>query len=187
MKPSDSATIPCTPVGGKKKRCAPCLCCLCVSNCSTVTNNDKIINTVGGNCKTNNIVYAATCTLCKANNVYIGKSVSALHERVNGHRHSFYDTIRKFKAKENSEEFLNSFVMDDMNILGVHLAITHNKFEHMDFNASYIFDIVSTCSPSYLRFTEQFYIDKLNALTPFGLNQINSICSLNTRSRSHTL
>lgn len=77
--------------------------------------------------------------------------------------------------------------MDDMNILGVHLVVSHRKYDNNDFNSSYVFDIVSTCTPSKLRYTEQFYIDKLNTLTPFGLNQINSIGSLNTRSKSHTL
>ena len=187
LSSSDSATIPCTPIGEKRKRGAPCQCCQCVSNSSTVSNNGTTISTVGGSCKSHNIVYAATCTLCKSNNVYVGKSVTSLHERVNGHRSSFYDTSRKFLANDNFVNFLGKLDIDDVNILGVHLVVTHRKFEKLDFNSSYIFDVVSTCVPSKLRYTEQFYIDKLNTLTPYGLNQINSIGSLSTRSRSQTL
>ena len=187
LSSSDSATIPCTPVGAKRKRGAPCQCCQCVSNSSTVSNNGVTISTVGGTCKTNNIIYAATCTLCNANNVYIGKTVSQLRERVNGHRSSFYDTSRKFLANDNFVNFLGKLDIEDVNILGVHLVVTHRKYHEKDFNSSYIFDVVSTCVPSNLRFTEQFYIDKLNTLMPYGLNQINSIGSLSSRSGSHTL
>ena len=53
-----SPTVPCTPVGAKRRQGAPCQCCLLVSKSSTVTNNGHTVKTVGGCCKTNNIVYA---------------------------------------------------------------------------------------------------------------------------------
>ena len=184
---SDSSTVPCTSAG-ERKRGAPCQCCRVVSNSSTVTNNGTTISAKGGNCKTNNVVYSATCKLCNSNNVYVGKSVCPLRERVNGHRGSYYDTVRKFEANNNSlVNFLGKFVLDDTNILGYHLVSEHNKTDQADFNLSYKFDIISTCAPAKLRYTEQFYIDKLNTLAPFGLNQINSIGSKTTRSRSLTL
>ena len=104
--------------------------------------------------------------------MYVGKTIQALHERVNGHRSSFYDSIKKFKLKGS----LDNVKIDDANILGAHLVLEHQKYEQSDFNASYVFDIISTTTPSNLRYLEQLNIEKLKTLSPFGLNQINSIC-----------
>ena len=177
-------TVPCTPVGTKRGQGAPCQCCLVVSNSQTVTNNGHTVKTVGGCCKTNNIVYSATCTLCLANNVYAGKSVDALNVRVNGHRSSYYTTVRKYRANTS---YLDTFLFDDLNVLGWHLVKHHNKMSPDDFNKYYKFDILAVSAPDRLRFTEQSCIDRLDCLTPLGLNQINSVGSLGSRARSYTM
>ena len=169
----NTSTVPCMDPG-IRKRGAKCQCCLLVSKNSCVLNNNRTVQTVGGNCKTINIIYCATCTLCQSNNVYVGKSVSALHERVNQHRFAFYEILRKSKRKD---DYIENMVVDDKNVLGAHIVKFHRKLEQADFNKSFKFDIAAICSPDNLRFMEQTYINRLHTLVPFGLNNINSIGS----------
>ena len=65
-------------------------------------NNDKSLKASGGNCKTRGIIYAAQCQLCHTNNTYIGKSVNELHVRMNGHRYSFYETLKKYSRNKSA-------------------------------------------------------------------------------------
>ena len=162
-------SLPCTDPT-VKKRGAKCQCCQLVSKSASIESNGTVVETAGGNCKSSNIIYAATCKLCTENNVYIGKTVMSLHERVNSHRSGFYAVI---DAKPDHND--KSFEVDDANILGYHIYKTHNKLDRKDFNLCYKFDIVSNAAPSNIRLLEQHYIDKLNTLAPYGLNQINSI------------
>jgi len=178
---SQSPTVPCTLTGGKARRGLACQCCQLVSQVSVVKNNGNTVTTVGGNCLTHTLVYAATCSLCHDHGVYTGKTVCTLRDRVNSHRSSFYETTRKFKT---NPDFFDSVVIDDVNILGIHLVKEHGKSELTDFNQSFKFDILAVVTPDRLRFTEQHFINKLDSLQPFGLNQINSIGSLSSRSRS---
>ena len=138
-----------------------------MSKSDSVENNGIVVKTSGGNCKTSNIIYAATCKLCSVNNVYVGKTVQPLHKRVNGHRDSFSNVL-----SDNSSP---DFVVFDGNILGYHLFNVHNLNDHSDFDRSYKFDILSNATPSTIRILEQFYIDKLVTRIPFGLNQIDSV------------
>ena len=91
----------------------------------------------------------------------------SLHERVNAHRNSFYRIL-----DANS---LDNIEIDDTNILGYHIFSCHEKMNRNDFNACYKFDIVCNAAPTNIRTLEQFYINKLKTLMPFGLNQVNSI------------
>ena len=102
----------------------------------------------------------------------LGKGVNELRERVNGHRSSFYDVIKKDKSVfDNIEEY------DDEKILRLHLYLHHNKCDRKDFNNCYRFNILKTCPPDRLRINEQFYIETLNTLMPYGLNVIKSVTS----------
>ena len=87
-------TVPCTGPN-ERKRGAKCQCCKLVSRNTSVTNNGRTVSASGGNCLSNNIIYAATCSLCPGNNVYVGKTVNKLRERLNGHRSNYYDLLRK--------------------------------------------------------------------------------------------
>lgn len=64
---------------------------------------------------------------------------------------------------------------DDESVLGAHLYFVHHKRVKSDFNNCYVFDIISQSNPDNLRKFEQFFINKLKSLYPFGLNQVNSI------------
>ena len=50
----------------------------------------------------------------------------------------------------------------------------HGKTEASDFNACYNFTVLKVVDPSKLRYFEQFYIESLGCLVPFGLNSVNS-------------
>ena len=94
---------------------------------------------------------------------------------MNSHRKSFYATLRQV-------EDIAKIETDDTNILGVHLIKKHqiqagDGFEKCkDFNKSYKVTILANnVTPSNIRILERSFIDKLNTLAPFGLNQINSL------------
>ena len=65
--------------------------------------------------------------------------------------------------------------VDDEQIVGAHLVNDHQLKYRSDFNKSYRIFILALCDPSYLRRTEQLWIDKLKTLRPFGLNQKDSV------------
>ena len=129
---SSISTDPCTKPGDKKKG-RPCMTCNVVSGCSSVTNNTSTVRTQGGNCKTRNIVYAACCKLCTKNNVYVGKSVCTLSQRVNGHRSKYYEILDSFKCNSHFSPY-GPGDCDDENVLGAHLFTVHNMREKSDFN-----------------------------------------------------
>ena len=75
----------------------------------------------------------------------------------------------------SSLSFQSPDSFDDENILGAHLFSVHNLKEKKEFNRCFCVDILCCTSPEDLRKSEQFYIDKLRSLYPFGLNNVNSI------------
>ena len=168
LGPGRNATVPCTDANEKKKG-TKCQCCRLVSCRSLVESNGVKVDCTGGNCKTRGLTYAATCQICMK--VYVGKTVNSLRERVNGHRSVFYDVIKHTKSFYTS----NKNDIDENQVLGLHLFVDHDKIERGDFNLSYKFDILRVCSPNRLRLNEQFYIDSLKTVIPYGLNIINSI------------
>ena len=148
-----------------------------VSGKSSVTNDGRTVHTARGDCKTSKIIYSATCILCSEFNVYIGKTVSELRTRFNNHRTKFYEILYRIADDPN---FLPNFLsylseIEDEQILGAHLVARHKLYNRIDFNKTYKLDVVAHCKPNNLQITEQYYIDKLNTLAPFGLNQINAI------------
>ena len=171
---TDSRTTdPCTDPAERKKG-RPCQTCKVVSRSSTVQSNDRQVSTQGGNCKSRNIIYAATCKLCSKNNVYVGKTVTCLNQRVNGHRSKFYEILES--SKQDTQFSLDKpGDIEDENVLGAHLFTVHQKKERTDFNECFKFDILCSTSPENLRKSEQFYIDRLNSLYPFGLNNVKSV------------
>ena len=168
------ATVPCTDPNVPRKG-AKCQCCGMASKASFVSNAGMKMNARGGNCKSKNIIYAVTCKLCHDNNVYIGKTVLEIRNRINGHRAKCYDILRDI---DRPDFILNPSEISDEQILGAHLYLKHNLVKKEDFNKSYIVDVVSHCDPKDLRVHEQFYILGLKTLTPLGLNQINSVSGI---------
>ena len=115
-------------------------------------------------------VCVCVCHVC----IYIGKTFPSTNFRVNGHR-SCYSAILRSSAK-NQEFKLDEFDdIDDVNVLGAYFFTVNGKREKSDFNKYFTFDILCTTSPENLRKCEQYYINKLKTLYPFGLNNVNSI------------
>ena len=142
-----------------------CQTCLLVSNTTYLHHKNNKFKTAGGDCKSFNLIYCFQCKLCEM--LYVGKTTDSLHERVNGHRSKFYGVLTR-GAK--AEDFV-----DDEQILGIHLVHGHGMKSRDDFNVSYKLHILAYSNPSSIRSSEQFWIDKLKTLTPFGLNQNCSI------------
>ena len=109
--------------------------------------------------------------------MYVGKTVSCLSQRVNGHRSKFYEILRPFENDRSLSFQSSDHSFDDENILGAHLFSVHNLKEKKEFNRCFCFDILCCTSPENLKIkkSEQFYNDKLKSLYPFGLNNENSI------------
>ena len=122
----------------------------------------------GGSYKSHSIIYAALCTFCPSKNTYVGKTVSTLATRINGHRAKFYSLLR-----ENAP--LTQLQVDDTNTLGAHLIKTHAPAHPPDFDSTFKFSILAEADPPRLRQLEQLFIEKLKTLYPFGLNQIDSV------------
>ena len=93
------STDPCTKPDDKKKG-RSCMTCSIVSGKTSVRNNEFVVQTQGGTCKTRNIIYSATCQLCRKNNVYVGKTVSTLSQRVNGHRSKYYGILDSYAKND---------------------------------------------------------------------------------------
>ena len=55
---------------------------------------------------------------------------------------------------------------DDEQILGIHLVVEHGLKNRKDFNKNYRLFILANSNPCSIRRSEQFWIDKLNTLTP---------------------
>ena len=147
-----------------------CQTCSLVSNTVFLDSEDGRIKTAGGNCKSCNVVYGFQCKLCNIR--YVGKTTESLNNRINGHRSKFYKVL-KHSAKRRSRVGMDDY--DDEQILGAHLVHEHKLKRGTDFNDNYIVSILAHSRPCTLRKTEQFWIDKLHTLRPFGLNQNKSV------------
>jgi hypothetical protein len=154
---SENGTVPCNATN--------CQSCLLVSNSVFLDHKGKQFKTVGGTCKSFNLIYCFQCKICDI--LYVGKTVDALHERVNGHRSKFYGVM---KHRTDAVEF-----SDDEQILGIHLVHHHSLKKKDVFNENYRLFILGYSNPRSIRKSEQFWINKLKTLAPFGLNQNCSV------------
>jgi hypothetical protein len=168
------ATVPCTKPE-ERKRGRPCQSCMLMSGTPEIRNNDRTAKSAGGNCKSKGLIYAAQCVLCFINNTYAGKTVQELHCRINAHRHSFFDILKLCNNIAENENPIELENVDDTNVLGAHLYLKHGKIEKSDFNKYFKFTILKFVMPSNIRIVEQSFIDSLNTLYPFGLNNVKSI------------
>ena len=113
----------------------------------------------GGNCKSNNIIYLATCTICNLG--YIGKTTVPLRDRFSGHRRSMkiVSTLTEITDKE---------------ALAAHAVFDHHS--QLTFNELFRLNIVkNNVKPSELLKTEQQFINKYKTIRPTGLNINNPI------------
>ena len=149
---------------GKTKRCNGhgCDCCQLISDVDVLRINDKRVRSSPGSCKTYNIVYLVQCSIC--HKAYVGRTVSPLHIRLNGHRSKYYEVI---EGRVNCID-----ITDDEHSLGIHL-VDHGFCNRSDFNRVFKVCIIENCSPSQLELKENRYIHLLKTLRPHGLNTIN--------------
>ena len=151
--------------GLAKYNAARCQTCMMTSNGDPLFHHGNQIKTARASCKFWNVIYAFQCMLC--NKLYASKTSNALNQRVNGHRSKFYHVLK------NSDTITED--CDDEHIVGAHLVHAHNVVRTKDFNLSYRVFILARVNPTLLRSTEQFWINKLKTLRPFGLNKIKSV------------
>ena len=80
---------------------ANCQTCRLVDNTIALSCGNEIICTANGNCKSWNVIYCFQCKLC--NIKYVGKTVTSLNDRVNGHRSKFYKVLNQSATNELGE------------------------------------------------------------------------------------
>ena len=143
-------------------KCSPCLsktgnlCCSQLTSTMTFISQQtkrkfKIYHKV--NCKSEYVIYLMECTLC--NKQYVGKAEAAFNIRLNNHS--------KDTKNPNSVLAYRRFQQQG------HKFNSHSKFIIIDklVNTSSYKDILS----ERLIQRENFWIQKLKTLVPYGLNQ----------------
>ena len=154
-------TVRCTTIEqSKHQRGRKCETCAMMSNRSTCNVNGVTFNKChGGNCKSKNLIYLAECKQC--NKAYIGKTTLPLHNRINGHRASKFDTSNCIST------------LTDENVLSYHCLVDHNKTQ--EFTKLYEITILKCVEPLNLLETEHYLINKFKTVRPTGLNIENPL------------
>ena len=143
----------------KKRRC---MTCKLVSNLDFVYGPDqRIIKTAVGQCDSRCLIYHARCVLCTKK--YVGKTITQLNERINGHRKKYYDCLMYQGDRRDLED-------DDRHLLGLHLFFEHGLREKGGFNASFKFTVLENCSPNDIDLKEHLWIHRLRTIKPYGIN-----------------
>ena len=105
------------------------------------------------------------CLICLKG--YVGKTVTCLRQRVNGHRALYYKVITN-----PTEIIVNNKYNNDLSLV-YHLHKEHDCKNRKDFNKFYRFTIIQHCGPSSLDVTEHKWIHRLKTLEPGGINSVN--------------
>ena len=136
-----------------------------MSNLDHVINSKKErFKSAAGSCTSKNVVYSAICKLC--NKLYVGKTTQMICGRICLHK-SAYNRYRKLKGNVAG---LNVEEMDDTFALSIHLYNEHGLDTNEAFKDNYKFAILEHCSPKILQLREHIWIQRLQSLTPLGLN-----------------
>ena len=141
-----------------------CKCCKIIHLDPFMTINSKRIRLASGSCRTYNIIYIAVCRIC--DKPYTGRTVDAMHLRVNGHRH-YYVVVLK-KSETNSLDSLDNST--DLYSLGLHLHLEHGCTDPSDFDRYISFAILEVVNPSNIEVKEYTWMHKLNSFQPVGIN-----------------
>ena len=143
-------------------KCAPCLSSTRTLSCNQVLTTNRFMSQqtkrtfnifVNLNCKSEYVIYLMECILCKMQ--YVGKAETAFNLKLNNHR----------KDTKKSNSFLTCKHFQEQG---------HNFNKHAKF---IIIDKLVKLHGSkealreMLAIRENFWIQKLKALVPFGLNQ----------------
>ena len=134
-----------------------------LTSASTVVNRKKI-RLAHGSCKTYNICYLGICNIC--NKPYTGRTVDPLRTRINGHRHSYREVLKK--AADNNLQKLDT--NNDLYSLGLHLHVDHGLTDPNAFDKNYKFSILENVSPSEIEVKEYKWMHHINSFQPNGIN-----------------
>ena len=121
-----------------------------MSETSEITNHQRgiTLRTMGGSCKSSNVIYAAECT--KHKNIYTGYTTNHLHKRFDQHRH---DANHKPEATDLSNHF--------------HYSTDCNFRDNL---RVYVLERCAVKSEEYLANREDLWIGKLGTRYPGGMN-----------------
>ena len=130
---------------------------------STVKIGDKNIKLSKGSCKTPNVCYLGMCICSKP---YTGRTVSELRNRINGHRNSYREVLKK--AETNTIEEIDA--TSDEYALGLHLHLDHGLTDPNAFDSYVQFGILDVVTPSDIMKKEFRWMHKVNSFQPIGIN-----------------
>ena len=139
-----------------------CKTCEMLIESPQVTVGKRKIKLSKGSCKSYNICYLALCQLCKK--PYTGCTVDVIHGRVSGHRHCYYDILKKVAANEPPD------FDSDLYSLGLHLHFEHGFTDPGAFNRYFKFGILEVVNPGDIEKKEFKWMHKLNSFQPHGIN-----------------
>ena len=148
---------------GRTTKCGRknCMGCKLMSNRDSIRGaNKKLYKTAKGDCTNRNVIYHAKCVFCSKK--YVGKTITPLSTRLNGHRNKFYDCIRVAEGK--------NIEFTDEHLLGLHLFYDHKMRDPRDFNEGYRFTILENSNPRQINYREHVWILRLRCIAPYGLN-----------------
>ena len=131
---------------------------------TSVRINNKTIRLCEGSCKTGNLCYLARCKICSK--PYTGRTVEFLHKRINGHRSSFKEVLKK--AAANALEELDT--TGDLFALGLHLFFDHDLVDPNAFDTFLEFGILDITTPLSIERKEYSWMHKINTFQPVGIN-----------------
>ncbi len=148
----------------KKCKGRGCKCCRMLNSAPFTVVNGKKIRLASGTCKTYNICYLAVCGIC--NKPYTGRTIDEMHNRVNGHRHTYREVLEK--SEQNNIASLDT--NNDLYTLGLHLHLEHGCVHPNDFDRHFKFSILEVVSPTNINVKEYKWMHNLNSFQPIGLN-----------------
>ena len=137
-----------------------CKCCEMTTNQESFTINNKLVKSAPGNCKSYNVIYMVTCTLCDL--AYVGRTTRFLRSRIQEHRASYYNILKGNKIDPLNDNFS----------LGLHLT-EHGLLERDGFNKHFRVCIIDNSSTRNIDIKEHKFIHILNTLRPNGINTLN--------------
>ncbi len=116
-----------------------------------------------GSCKTPNTCYLGMCICEKP---YTGRTVVELHNRINGHRSSYKEVLKK--AETNTLEEIDA--TSDEYALGLHLYLDHGLTDPTAFDTHVKFGILDVVNPNDIIKKEFRWMHKVNSFQPLGIN-----------------
>ena len=126
--------------------------------------NGKKTSLASGSCKTCNTCYLAKCQICKR--CYTGRTVQAMHLRVNGHREIFKEILKR--AADNTLQDLDT--NNDLYTLGLHLYSEHGITDEKGFDRFVKFGLLEAVNPVDIEVKEYKWMHRLNTFQPVGIN-----------------